>query len=202
MTRSRQLGKRLRSGALSVGDLLRRIARVNRVDVRVRDGRGTVRVVNGVGAVDATRAGSTVTYRENGSWRGAPAAEPRTDEGTADASAMTEDAAVDVAGVRFRNELRWRAAGERALLLERPRPAAARSPTAAGPALSALDASHAPVRLELRPDATGAWVSVAAYVCGADVYTVRLEVQPGTLTLVWIVRGPRKDQVITCTYTS
>jgi hypothetical protein len=180
----------------SATEALSRIAHVRRVEIRVRD-RGTPaatrdgRALIGNATVEAIRSGRRVTWLEAGAWYGS--------EAYTDSGAPTQEAgrvSSDFDGLRFRNELRWAQLGTSLLQIERPRAGSAKeSGTAA-----ALDGNLAPVRIALVPDATGAWVSAAAHLCGKDLYTARLELRADDMTLVWIVRGPKKDLLIACRY--
>ncbi|MGH7502694.1 MAG: DUF6314 family protein [Longimicrobiales bacterium] len=191
-------GMVVRRNDASATQALSRIARVRRVGIRVRDERATTsgcgpHAISGTAVVDAIRKGHRVTWLEAGGWGNVePLLRPAPTRAHSSSAANT-----DLAGIRFRNELRWTQLGPVMLLLERPRPGPARESRFG----DALDGSLAPVRILLTPDATGAWISASAHVCGHDIYTARLELRDDGMSLVWIVRGPRKDQVIACTYT-
>jgi hypothetical protein len=185
-------GKLMRRANATAGEALSRIARVRRVEIRVRE-RGLAasiregRALVGTARVDSNRNGQRVTWLEAGAWY---ASEPYTEKNV-DPGMLAE-----LDGIRFRNELRWAQLGSTLLQLERPRPGPARESGTA----SALDGNLAPVRITLVPDATGAWVSASAHLCGKDLYTARLEMREEDMTLVWIVRGPKKDMLIACRY--
>jgi hypothetical protein len=190
-------GVPVRRTIASATEALSRIAHVRRVEIRVRD-RGTAaatrdgRALIGNATVEAIRSGSRVTWLEAGAWYGSEAYTDSAAQTTQEASRVSSD----LDGLRFRNELRWAQLGTSLLQIERPRPRSAKeSGTAA-----ALDGNLAPVRIALVPDATGAWVSAAAHLCGKDLYTARLELRADDMTLVWIVRGPKKDLLIACRY--
>lgn len=186
-------GKLARRHVSNAPEVLTRIASVRHVEIRVRDrgipppdGRPWV----GTALVEANRSGMRVTWLESGAWYGA---EPYGDSKQPPHAA---DRRANIDGIRFRNELRWAQLGAALLQLERPRQGSTRDPAAA----AALDVNLAPVRIALVPDATGAWVSASAHLCGKDLYTARLELRDDDMTLVWIVRGPRKDLLISCRY--
>lgn len=186
-----------RRRSATAAEALTRMARVRHVEIRVRAGRAAtpgreMHALTGNAVVDAIRAGNRITWLEAGGWGTLEPFLRPTPREAPDAVG----ASPDLDGIRFRNELRWTQLGSALLQLERPRPGPARETRIA----NALDGNHAPVRILLVPDATGAWVSASAHVCGHDLYTARLELREDGMTLVWIVRGPKKDQLIVCTY--
>ena len=51
------------------------------------------------------------------------------------------------------------------------------------------------------PASDGSFHSQSPHLCGADVYTLRLDINADSLHLKWRITGPKKDEVISTLYT-